>query len=132
NLLSRLHYLPTGKQPLWFTFLEKTFIENNIHCSILSNYQPRVKLVDISSIQILYQLLIGLPNIDTLQFQLYPLSPISCMSCPGCNLNTNHLSFACTIEISATLSTLLYGKIQPNKQLNLNANYIDPILSTAI
>ena len=54
------------------------------------------------------------------------------MPCPGCNLNTNRIFSACTIEISATLSTLFYGRIQPNKQLNLNANYIDLILSTAI
>ncbi|CAG8855386.1 13101_t:CDS:1, partial [Gigaspora margarita] len=33
---------------------------------------------------------------------------------------------------SATLSTLFYGRIQPNKQHNLNANYIDLIFSTAI
>ncbi|CAG8850700.1 41352_t:CDS:1, partial [Gigaspora margarita] len=49
-----------------------------------------------------------------------------------CNPNTNYIFSACTIEISATLSTLFFGSIQPNKQLNLNANYIDFILSTAI
>ncbi|CAG8856120.1 42276_t:CDS:1, partial [Gigaspora margarita] len=41
HLLPRLNHLPTGKQPLWFIFLEETIIENNIHYSILSNYQPQ-------------------------------------------------------------------------------------------
>ena len=162
HLSPRLHHLPTGKQPLWFTSVEETIIENNIHRSILSNYQPQginafayytchIPLKPQSWFLTYFNqnIIIGKArryfkhsnsisithwstNIDTSQSQLYPLSPISCMPCPGCNLNTNRISSACTIKISATLSTLFYGRIQPNKQLNLNANYIDLILSTAI
>ncbi|CAG8854782.1 37721_t:CDS:1, partial [Gigaspora margarita] len=119
HLSPSLQHLPTGKQLLWFTFLEETITENNIYYSILSNYQPQ----DINAFAyytchislkpqswfltyLNQNIIIGKAcryfkhsntisithwstNIDTSQSQLYLLSPISCIPCLDCNLNTN-------------------------------------------
>ncbi|CAG8856608.1 7674_t:CDS:2, partial [Gigaspora margarita] len=112
HLTPRLHHLSTDKQPLWFTFLEETIIENNIHHSILSNYQPQNIIIGKVRRYFKHSNTISITHwptkIDTSQSQLYPLFLISCMLCPGCNLNTNHISSAYTIKISATLSTHFY------------------------
>jgi len=52
--------------------------------------------------------------------------------CTGCYLNSHRINQTCTIEVSAVISALFLGRINPNYQLNLNANYLDLICSTAV
>src|SRR6185295_4290871 len=39
HLLSRLHNLTKGRQPLWFTYLEDTILSNRLHHLILPHFQ---------------------------------------------------------------------------------------------
>src|SRR5260363_257474 len=162
HLSPRLLHLPTGKTPLWFSYLESTILSHTHLRTILPEFLPKgfnpfayhTNLIPKSSKPwvLTYQnakIIIGQTrkifkkansisitywqhDIDTAQFNHYPLPQIICTSCQGCHLNSNHIANLCTLEVSAILSTQFFGRKHKNKQLKLNANYIDLIYSTAI
>ena len=162
HLSPRLLHIPKGKKPLWFTYLENSILNNNTHRTIFPHLQPtginpfayqtnvfskndkpwvltylnnniiigqvRKTLSQSNKISITH----WQHNIDTSTPYYYPLPPISCTPCQGCNLNSHRITSCCTLEVSTILSTHFLGRKKANKQLNLNANYIDLIRSTDI
>ena len=158
----RLLHIPTGKKPLWFSYLENTILSHNIQRTITPNLAPmginpfayHTNRIPKSSKPwvLTYQnndIILGQVrktfqktntisvthwqhNMDTSHFSLYPLPPIQCFSCPGCDLDSKRIANYCTLEVSAILSTQFLGRKTTSKQLKFNANYIDLIYSTAI
>ena len=162
HLSPRILHIPKGRKPTWFTYLEDTILDNNSLRTILPHFQPkglnpfayqtnpipkthkpwvlsylndnivigqiRKTFSKTNTISITH----WQHNIDTSTLNSYPLPPITCTPCQGCSLNSNRISSCCTLEVSAILSTQFLGRKKANKQLNLNANYIDLIQSTII
>ena len=162
HISPRLLHIPKGKKPRWFSILENTILDNPEYRTILPQFRPpgtnpfayqsatiskklkpwiltyqqdkiiigqiRKRLKQTNSLSITH----WQHDINIQHHLLYPLPSIICTPCPGCNLNSNRLPNYCTIEVSNTLSTQFLGRKTCNKQLKLNANYIDLLYSTAI
>src|SRR5690242_10878072 len=72
-------------------------------------------------------------NIELHATQLYPTPSITTKLCTGCNLNSNLITSKCTTFIPINLATKFFGNFNTqNRQLNLNANYLDLLYSIAI
>ena len=67
-----------------------------------------------------------------LQFtRLYPTPSITTSPCANCSLNSNIIANKCTILIPTSHATKFFGRLNSDKSVNLNANYLDLIFSTA-
>ena len=162
HISPRLLHLPTGRKPLWFSYLEDTILSHNEQRTILPTISPQgFNPFAYQTIHIPKSLkpwtltlqnneiIIGQVrktfrktntisithwqhNMNLSQANQYPLPPIQCSRCPGCHLNSSRVLNCCTLEVPAALSTQFLGRRSINKQLKFNANYIDLIYSSAI
>ena len=68
-------------------------------------------------------------NLPTNSPALYPIPNITTNPCPGCSLNSNLINNKCTILIPTSHATKFFGRFNPDKSINFNANPLDLIYS---
>jgi hypothetical protein len=165
HLSPRLLYLPKGRKPLWFSYLEDTILAHSYYRNILPHYQSpghnpyayhtintskkltksKLWLLSYYNDEIIigkirkyfpssnhYSITHWTSNIDLNYTRFYPLPPVSYKQCTGCHLNSHRINQICTVEVSAIISAQFLGRTNSKHQLNLNANYLDLICSTAV
>jgi hypothetical protein len=163
HISPRIHKVPKGRKPLWFTTLEDITTNHSYYRTLYNHYQlPKINHFSyttghfsksskpwlITTLQ--DQIIIGKArrqptssgqilithwhsNIELHATQLYPTPLITTTLCTGCNLNSNLITSKCTTFIPINLATKFFGKFNTqNRQLNLNANYLDLLYSIAI
>ena len=163
HISPRIHKIPKGRKPLWFTTLEDLTTSHSYYRTLYDHF----KLSEINPFSyttghfskhskpwlitaLNNQIIIGKArrqptpsgqvlithwhsDIELNATQLYPIPAISIKPCTGCNLNSKLITSKCTIFIPINLATKFFGKFNTqNKQLNLNANYLDLLYSIAI
>jgi ribonuclease HI len=148
HISPRIYHLPKGKQPLWFSVLEETIIENQNNRTIKNSisltspnpfplstghYKSKTKPWIIATPN--YQIILGKArrffadnnsisithwqtNYDSNSTAYYPTPFINCTPCPGCSLNSKRITNKCTIDVSATHSTKVW--VRPNSNSSDN------------
>ena len=163
HISPRIHKVPKGRKPLWFTTLEDITTNHSYYRTLYNHYQlPKINHFSYTTEHFLKsskpwlittlqdQIIIGKArrqptssgqilithwhsNIELNATQLYPTLLITTTLCTGCNLNSNLITSKCTTFISINLATKFFGKFNTqNRQLNLNANYLDLLYSITI
>jgi hypothetical protein len=141
HISPRIHKIPKGKQPLWFTYLaDKTtshsynrtlyqhlhLPDNNYYSYTTGHFSPHSKpwLITVIDNQIVIgkarrqpspsgNILITHWHCSTeMQFtRLYPLTPARTHKCLGCPLNSGTINNQCTILVPINLATKLFARI---------------------
>jgi len=161
HISPRLNKIPKGKIPLWFTFLEDqttshayertiyphfNLPQTNYYSYTTGHFSKYTKpwLITLFDNQIVigkarrqsstsdYTLITHWQcNIQPQFTRLYPTPSIITFPCSSCSLNSNIIANKCTILIPTSHATKFFGRLNPDKSVNLNANYLDLIFSTA-
>ena len=151
HISPRIHKIPKGNQPLWFTYLEDQVTSHSYNRTIYqhlhlrdTNYYSYTTghfssckkpwLITILDDQIIAGKARRQPlasgsilithwqcNIESQFTRLYPLSPIQSYICPGCFLNSHIIANKCTIIIPTNLSTQFLGRVNTHNK-TLNFN----------
>ena len=147
HISPRLQYLPKGKQPLWFSFLEETIITSSYTREIIDSISlnspnpfplstghfntKKLWILSITNNQItLGKARKFFPANNTISIThwitdynssytaYYPNFSTNCILCLGCNLNSNYIRNLCTIDVSATHSTKVWARPLTNNPSN--------------
>jgi ribonuclease HI len=161
HISPRVLQLSRGRKPLWFTTLEDKVLAHRNYRFLLPHYQqPGPNIFAYSTYYIPKRLkpwlitfndeeiIIGkirkyLPDTNEVSIthwqtdmiadsnNYYPLPTVNSEPCPGCHLNSNRITSACTINIHTISAVQFFGRIF-NRFLDFKANYLDLIYSLAI
>jgi hypothetical protein len=147
HISPRVHYLPKGKQPLWFSYLEEIIITNSHTREIMESISlnspnpfplstghfkfKKPWILSITNDQIILgkarkffptknsiSITHWTTDYDQSHTAYYPNLQTNCILCSGCSLNSNRITNSCTIDVSATLSTKVWARPLSNNSFN--------------